>query len=251
MRYQPKIYWEERLRQNFSLKNTGHIGFSLLYNNWSYKAKVRALQKVLSNLEVNCEGKSVLDIGCGTGFWIEFYKAKGATSLVGFDITNISIEKLKEKFPQLEFYELDIGEDEINLNRRFDIINVFDVLYHIRDDLKFEKAISNIAKMSKKGSYIFITDSLIDKCEAENVTFRSLATYNEEFRRNRLKFVEVAPLFYLLNRPYPCLLQVIKFGLIKTKFNIDDIMAPILYYLDKVFLSLKRSNLKLIVCVKE
>jgi SAM-dependent methyltransferase len=251
MHYRPKIYWEERLRQSFSLKNTGHIGFTLLYNNWSYKAKVGVLQKVLSNLKINCEGKSVLDIGCGTGFWIEFYKSQGATSLVGVDITNISIEKLREKFPELEFYELDIGEDEINLNGRFDIINVFDVLYHIRDNLKFEKAISNIAKLSKQGSYIFITDSLIDKSEAEYVTFRSLATYKEQFERNRLRFIEVAPLFYLLNRPYPCFLQIIKFGLIKTKFNIDDIMAPILYYLDKVFLSLERSNLKLIVCVKE
>ncbi len=251
MSYEPKSYWEERLRQNFSLKHTGHIGFNLVYNKWAYKAKVRVLKKALNCLKINCEGKTVLDIGCGTGFWIEFYKSNGAASIVGVDITSISIGKLKEKYPQFEFCELDIGDEEINIDRRFDIVNVFDVLYHIKDKLKFGKAMSNIAHLSKKGSYIFMTDSLIDRSAADYITFRSLSTYEEEFKRNSLRLKGVAPLYYLLNRPYPFLLEGIKFALLKTKFNIDDIMAPILYYLDKVLLSLQRSHLKLIICVKE
>ena len=251
MSYEPKSYWEERLRQSFSLKHTGHIGFSLVYNKWSYKAKARVLENALSGLNINCKGKAVLDVGCGTGFWVEFYKSNGAASIVGVDITSISIEKLKEKYPQFEFYELDIGDTEINIDRRFDIVNVFDVLYHIKDKLKFRKAMSNIAHLSKKGSYIFITDSLIDRSEAEYVTFRSLSTYEEEFKRNSFRLIGVTPLYYLLNRPYPFLLEGIKFALLITKFNIDDIMAPILYYLDKVLLSLERSHFKLIICVKE
>ncbi len=249
MIYEPKSYWEERLRQNFSLKHAGHIGFNLVYNKWLYKAKVRVLENALNDLKINCEGKTVLDIGCGTGFWIEFYKSKVAASIVGVDITSISIKKLKRKYPQFKFYKLDIGDDEINIDRKSDIVNVFDVLFHIKDDLKFRKAMSNIARLSRIGSYIFITDLLLDRNEVEHVTFRSLSTYEEEFKRNSLRLIGVTPIHYLLNRPY--IFEGIKLTLLKIKVSLDDIMAPIFYYLDKVLLSLERSNLKLIICVKE
>ena len=251
MSYEPKSYWEKRLRENFSLRQTGHLGFNLAYNKWLYKVKVRILQETLNSLRIDCKGKSVVDIGCGTGFWVEFYKSKGATPIVGVDVTSISIERLKEEYRQLEFRELDIGEANINIDRRFDIVHVFDVLYHIKGRSNFRNAISNVAHLSNVGAYIFITDSLIDKCESEHVFFRSLTTYEEEFRRNSLRLIEVIPLYYLLNRQYPFLLKAIKFALLKIKVNIDDVMAPVLYGLDKVLLSLKRSNLKLIICAKE
>jgi SAM-dependent methyltransferase len=251
MSYEPKSYWEKRLKENFSVRHTGHVGFNLVYNTWSYKVKVRILEETLNCLKIDCDGKSVLDIGCGTGFWIEFYKSKGATPIVGVDISSISIERLKGEYPQLEFFELDIGEADINIDRRFDIVNVFDVLYHIKDRWKFSNAISNVAHLSNVGSHIFITDALIDKSESEHVFFRSLTTYEEEFKRNSLRLIEVIPLYYLLNRQYPFLLKAIKFALLKINVNIDDVMAPILYGLDKVFLSLNRSHLKLVICAKE
>jgi SAM-dependent methyltransferase len=251
MSYEPKSYWGKRLKGDFSLAQTGHLGFSLVYNKWSYKAKVRVLEKTLNDLKINCQGKSVLDIGCGTGFWIEFYKSKGADPIVGVDITGIGMERLMEEHPQLEFFELDIGEVDIDLDKRFDIVNVFDVLYHIKDRSKFGHAISNIAHLSNTGSHIFMTDALIDKCEYEHVFFRSLKTYEEELKRNGLRLVEVIPLYYLLNREYPFLLKAIKFALLKIKVNMDDVMAPIIYGLDKVLLSLNRSHLKLVISAKE
>jgi len=111
--------------------------------------------------------------------------------------------------------------------------------------------VSNIANLSKIGSYIFITDSLLDRNEAVHVTFRSLSTYEEEFKRNSLRLIGVTSLYYLLNRPYPSLMEGIKLAFLKIKVDLDDIVAPILYYLDKVLLSLERSHLKLIICVKE
>jgi SAM-dependent methyltransferase len=251
MNYEPRSYWEKRLKENFSVRHTGHVGFNLVYNKWSYKVKVRILEETLDNLKIDCKGRSVLDIGCGTGFWVEFYKSKGATPIVGVDVASISIERLREKYQQLEFWEADIGETKINIDRRFDIVNVFDVLYHIKDRSKFGNAISNIAQLSNVGAYIFITDSLIDKSEFEHVFFRGLPTYEEELKRNNLRLVEIVPLYYLLNTQYPLILKAIRFALLKIKLNIDDVMAPILYGLDKVLLSLNRSHLKLIICAKE
>src|SRR3972149_6487876 len=109
MSYEPKSYWEERLRQSFSLKHTGHIGFSLVYNKWSYKAKARVLENALSGLNINCKGKAVLDVGCGTGFWVEFYKSNGAATRVGVDTPGRRWEQSYEFSAQCEFYELDIG----------------------------------------------------------------------------------------------------------------------------------------------
>lgn len=206
---------------------------------------------MLDCLKINCEGRSVLHIGCGSCFWIELYKSKGATPIAGVDITSTNTERLKDEYPQERFHEMDVGEPEIKTGGRFDAVNVFDVLHHIKDRSKFGNAISNMAHISNAVSYIFITDALIYKSESEHVFPKSSATYEEELNRNGLRLQEVIQLYYLLNREYPFLLKAIKFALLKIKLNIDDVMGPIIYDLDKVLLSNNRSHLKLLICVKE
>jgi ubiquinone/menaquinone biosynthesis C-methylase UbiE len=47
-------------------------------------------------------GRHVLDVGCGTGFFTEFYLEHGAR-VTGLDITEARSMRLRERFPQAEF----------------------------------------------------------------------------------------------------------------------------------------------------
>lgn len=203
-RYKPREYWEKRLRSGFTLKDVGNIVFDANYNKYLYKLQLGALKKVIAKHGIRLPGARVLDVGCGTGFFSEFY-IKGLAEVTGIDITEFSIQSLRETMPDGRFITLDISSDSlydhIVNGERFDIINVFNVLYHIVDDDKLRKAVKNITDCLKSGGYIFITDNLGEKdfSPAEHVRFRSLESYNDLFR-NRIDIVDTLPLYHFMNR---------------------------------------------------
>ncbi|MCA9810813.1 MAG: class I SAM-dependent methyltransferase [Candidatus Dadabacteria bacterium] len=202
--YKPREYWEKRLRSRFTLKGVGNIIFDANYNEYLYKLQLGALKKAIAKHEIRLPGAKVLDVGCGTGFFSKFY-IDGLSEVTGIDITEFSIQSLREMMPDGRFVTLDISSDnlydQIVEGERFDIINVFNVLYHIVDDDKLRNAVENLTTCLKSGGYIFITDNLGEKdfSPAEHVRFRSLESYNEIFR-NRINIVDVLPLYHFMNR---------------------------------------------------
>ena len=247
MTYNPKTYWQERLSEKFRLSGVGYAGFSEYYNKWLYKAKIRTLKKALLLLQIDLYDKSVCDIGVGTGFWIDFYRSQKVKEIVGVDIASVSIENLKQKYPEYNFIEADISSNSVvsKVNCKFDVLNVFDVLYHIVDDKLWKQAIRNICSLTKSNGVIFISDM----CEsrsikvAEHVKFRSKKKYEKILAENGFEIITILPLYFFLSRPI--------FGKIHPLLiKIDNLFAPIYYYLDGFLLSYKRSNLKLIIAKK-
>jgi 2-polyprenyl-3-methyl-5-hydroxy-6-metoxy-1,4-benzoquinol methylase len=61
---------------------------------------------------------------------------------------------------------------------KFDVVNVFDALYHVVNDTKFEQAIQNICELTKHNGFIFFTDVMkSDVRTAQHVKLRSQQTY--------------------------------------------------------------------------
>lgn len=250
--YNPKDYWEKRLSKRFQLSGAGCLGFSEYYNKWLYKAKIRTLKKAVLSQQINIHDKTVCDMGCGIGFFVDFYKLYGAKDIVGVDVTRISIENLKVKYPEYFFIEQDISSPFLvsEIDRKFDILNVFDVLYHIVDDKAFRQAIVNISNLTKDDGFILITDL----CRSRNINFekhvkpRSRDIYEVVLEENGVKVLAIYPLYYLLNRPI--------LGRLTSRFSrkigimIDNLFAPIYYIWDGIFLSEERNNLNLMVARK-
>lgn len=246
MVYNPKNYWEKRLSDGFVLSKVGHIGFSEYYNKWLYKAKIRALKKALSLYRIEIDNKTICDIGCGTGFFVEFYKHLRARDIIGIDITSTSVKNLKLKYPEYNFIKADISSNSVvsKVNRKFDILDIFDVMYHITDDKLFNQAIANIYRLTNPGGFVLITDRFCSKNiqPAEHVKFRSKKTYENVLSKNGFEIITILPLYYLLNRPI--------FGKFHhSGIKADNLFAPIYYFLDKLFIS-QKGNLKLIVVKK-
>jgi 2-polyprenyl-3-methyl-5-hydroxy-6-metoxy-1,4-benzoquinol methylase len=247
MTYNPNDYWQVRLSRRFNLSGVGHFVFNEHYNKWLYKAKKRTLEKILLLHGIVINDKTICDMGCGTGYFVDFFHERGVKDIVGVDISTTSIVSLNKKYPQYLFIRRDISSYLLVsvINRQFDILNAFDVLYHIIDDKSLRTAISNMSHLTKEGGFIFISDLLgknnIDA--AEHVKFRSKEMYEKLFEENSFEIMDIYPLYYFLNRPI--FAKIGSFGL-----SIDNLCAPLYYYLDSFFLTSKKSNLNVIIAKK-
>jgi hypothetical protein len=128
------------------------------------------------------------------------------------------------------------------VNRKFDILNIFDVMYHITDNELFNQAIVNISKLISSNGFIFITDrcGLKNINPAEHVKFRNREIYEKILMENGFEIISILPIYCLLNRPI--------FGQFHhLGIKIDNLFAPIYYYFDGFLLLHNRSNLNLIV----
>jgi 2-polyprenyl-3-methyl-5-hydroxy-6-metoxy-1,4-benzoquinol methylase len=210
MTFDPKRYWEERIQKLCNLEGVGCEGRSEIWNNFLYKSKVRAINRALNNLHLDITGYKVLDIGCGVGFWIDYFLGKNAISITGIDITSSAIEFCKSKYSDLTSVKLicgDIGDKNFhqkNING-IDIVTAFDVLYHITDDENFFTAINNIAQTLKSGGYLILTDILSKSEEKisqqQHVRWRSYWKYKEVLKQNGLEIIYLAPVYCLLHSP--------------------------------------------------
>ncbi len=248
MTYNPGDYWEKRLSQRFSLSRVGNISFSERYNVWCYKAKAKKLENALFLNGIDVKGKAVCDIGCGTGFYTDFYSRRGAKNIVGIDITKVSVENLKKKYPNHLFIQGNIAFPRIlnKISLKFDIINIIDVLYHITEDSAFNQALLNIFSLLKQEGFLIFSDTWNHRnvrC-AEHVRTRNNEAYERVFRENGIAILGVYPVFHLLNWPL--------FGRIPFPYFyiIDNVLAPIYYCMDQVWVPPARSNLTMIIARK-
>lgn len=253
--YNPKVFWEKRLSKNFSLKGVGCAGFSYNYNKWVSKAAKESLNKILNG---SLKGKKILDIGCGTGYYIGYYLSKGATDISGLDITEESITNLKKKYPHLKFFNADISQ-KIPSNRKYDIITAIAVLYHVVDNDKFENSIRNIRKLAKKGSLIIIQDGFLKKHQppkaGTHCYFRDYESYKKILKKNGIEIIKKVPTFYFLNTPFDISnsmmrraalsLWNITMSIFAKNEIIGNILGFVLYYLDRIMLKMVNDSISL------
>lgn len=212
MNFDPKQYWEERLKKHCGLEGVGCEGRSATLNQFLYRAKTRTMNRALSRLPLALVSSNLrmLDIGTGTGFWIDYFLAKGIKSITAVDIAPAAVKFLKEKYCSLEtmnFVCADAGGDEFSEGVRpmFGLVIAMDVLYHIIENEKFCATIRNIARVLEPGGYLFLTDILSSSKEAmspqQHVHWRPLTVYKRELEKNSLDIVYLAPVYTLLQSP--------------------------------------------------
>jgi 2-polyprenyl-3-methyl-5-hydroxy-6-metoxy-1,4-benzoquinol methylase len=229
--YSPKSYWEDRLRRRFDLTGVGHIGFGPAYNRWLYASKRRCIEKYFDGVDLH--GKSVLDVGCGTGFFVRWYLEKGA-SVTGIDITETSVARLREQF-EAEFFMQDISACDYVPRRKYDVVNMWDVVYHIVDDHSYERVAENLAASMASGGVLLMTDCF--NCEsdlqiADHVKYRCAKTHTAALARAGFESVELHFLYNLMNRRISIPI-------------VDDWLGALYYWLDGAATRIPANNLAL------
>ncbi len=108
-----KSYYETNMAKG--LPEYGILGWE------SAQAQQLRFDMLLSSVEL--EGKSLLDVGCGTGNLLEYIESKGIhVSYTGVDILEKMIEQAKSKKLDAKFHHVDIFKNNIFDDKSFDVI---------------------------------------------------------------------------------------------------------------------------------
>ncbi len=199
MSYDPRAFWEQRLSDQFDLRGTGETGLSLAYNRACYELRRTVLDRALRESGVDPRDRTVLDVGCGTGFFTAYYLGRGAR-VTGLDLAPTAIERLAKRHPDARFVLADVSESVPA--GTWDLVNAFDVLYHITDDARWERAVANLALAVALQGSLLLTDTFAEapaRAQAHNVT-RPLSRYRDLLAARGLEVQALYPTHVLLNR---------------------------------------------------
>ncbi len=204
--FDARDYWESRLSQHFSLTGVGYRRLGLRFNQWMYRVRARVFARVAGSLGVNWSTARVLDVGAGTGFYVEQWHGLGARSVTGFDITAKAVEELSRRFPQDRFRQVDIGQPpdpSLVADGPYDAVSAMDVLFHIVDDGQYAQAFQTIAALLRPGGWFLWSDNFLrhETERVEHQVSRRLEESERLVREAGFEIVGRVPMFVLMNYP--------------------------------------------------
>ena len=103
------------------------------------------INTILDNAGVT-EGKTVLDVACGTGVLIPDYRKRKVASVTGIDISPKMAELAQAKFPQPEIRILCGDVETTDFGEKFDCIVVYNAFPHFPEPERLIKTLSGLLK---------------------------------------------------------------------------------------------------------
>jgi 2-polyprenyl-3-methyl-5-hydroxy-6-metoxy-1,4-benzoquinol methylase len=148
-----RAYWEKHFEAGVSLSTTGWLGLGSAFNKWMYRVRRARFLEVVPKF-LDTRRSNVLDVGSGSGFYLDLWKELGAMSVTGSDFTTAAVQRLKET-AGTPIEQLDITGNVGAFGRPFNALSAMDVLYHIVEDDKYQKAFDNFWSLLKPGGMLF------------------------------------------------------------------------------------------------
>lgn len=90
----------------------------------------------LASMKLPLSGRSVIDVGCGTGRLTEFLRQQGA-NVFGVDGREDNIRQMRLFYPAVGAEVVDLETDDLLKYGPFDIVFCYGILYHLCDPLHF------------------------------------------------------------------------------------------------------------------
>ncbi len=198
-----KSYWESRLAENFNDRGVGDIGLPESYNRFLYRVRRQVFKRALKLARLDVANAKVIDFGSGTGFYIRNWMETGCKDLCGSDLTEVAVKNLSSEFPTVSFQQIDIGAERIPVApSSYDAASCFDVLFHVVDDVCYDRAILNIATSLKKDGVFLYSDNLLLRAfDVTHQVGRTEATIVEKLKEHGFEIEARIPMFVLMNDP--------------------------------------------------
>lgn len=189
--YRAEAYWAQRhARYGFDLRGVGHNGLSAADNERMYRQARETFLAACRAEGIRPPNCSVLDIGCGTGFYAEVMRDEGVTRYTGVDIADTLLPDLRRRFDSYTFRKLDVSVEPIE--GEYDLVIMIDVTQHITSDAKFAFAMRNVREHLAADGVFVVTSWLRPKTRLTFYeTARPMEVYREAFEGFR--FSQRAP----------------------------------------------------------
>ena len=199
--YDARAYWSA-LHQEGGLQAVGQSGLPESFNRWLYRiGRANVVRFLRAHDARGLRGATVLDVGSGTGFWIDVWSAIGAARIDGVDLIDEAVDALRQRYPGSTFASGDIADPGLTLPRdTYDAVMIMNVLLHIVEEERFAAAAARLAAAVRPGGRVFLAEPALirptsirpPKPGATSVA-RPLARYREVFEASGLQMIAVGP----------------------------------------------------------
>lgn len=251
MKFDPKIYWDDRLKKEYNLLGVGDISLTRNYNKWSYKITRIYLKRLINKYLKSDEGV-VLDIGSGTGFVIDILLTR-FKKIKSIDISKTAVENLKKKYQNFDsvFYELNVGEQKLPFEKdSIKLVTAASVLYHIVHDDQLSFLLKNIHHVLNKDGFFIFSENFIHKSKYDLIhqKVRTLESYEQILKDNGFQIIERSPNYVLFNDPVDSKNAILpKFWhyitiLSKKSIFFDSIIWPILFPIELILVRILKES---------
>jgi SAM-dependent methyltransferase len=193
--------WNDRYSE-FSLSESGWFNAGEALNARIYACKRQALRRSIAALGLTVDRRwSVLDAGCGQGYFANFYRAEyPLTSYLGVDISDRAVAHLRRTVAGAEFEVADLCHRDESDSRTFDLVQSLEVLHLILDDDMVVRAVDNMARRLKPGGAVLLTAALPEETVQREgyLRYRSRAFWQAAIASLGLRLTAERPMYYWL-----------------------------------------------------
>jgi SAM-dependent methyltransferase len=202
--FDPRAYWERRLADDWTLRGVGFRRMGKRFNGWAYRRRGERFEALVQEFVPERNELRVLDVGSGTGFYLDAWRRLGVKDVSGLDITAAAVNRLRDKFPDVDIHHGDISDDLGALEAgSFDVVTAMDVLFHIVDLQRFAAALKNIGALLRPGGLFIWSDLFLHGPEIvqEHIAIRSLYRIETMLDDARFDICGRRPMFFYMNEP--------------------------------------------------
>lgn len=126
--------------------------YDLIYSNRDYKTLAKYIKKIIKKNK-KTKGKEFLEVACGTGKYLEYFKKD--FNCTGLDINKDMLKIAKKKFPRIKFVKGNMIS--FNLNKKFDVVAcLFSSIGYVKTYSNLKKTIRTFFKHLKPGGVLII-----------------------------------------------------------------------------------------------
>ena len=128
-----------------------------------------------------------MDIGSGSGHWIDFYKSLGSFRTIGIDVSLSSFNYLKDKYsnqPDISILHGKAFDLLSQFDGSFSVVNAIGVMFHIVSDSELIDTINKIASVLKRDG-LFIVSGQFGYLNGLNVQIDRNGHINKRLRSKK------------------------------------------------------------------
>lgn len=130
-----------------------HWGYFHTFSSKDYDHKAKIYSRRFRDVLPSDKQAAILDVACGTGFFLYFLKKDGYTNIKGIDISAEQLEisrKMGIEVEKADLFEFLAGQPE-----KFDMIVAFDIIEHLTKD-EVMKFLDSIHGALKRGGTVLV-----------------------------------------------------------------------------------------------
>jgi len=172
----PEEFWNTRHQSTDEWRSGGDKGLSIASNKSFYFHRLGLLVSLMDEFQFN-DRLRILDAGCGKG-WLSDLLSSIGHEVTGIDTSQTAIDICRRhrsgRFVRVPLHDFsDVAG--------FDVIVLLDVMFHILDDLIWERSLRNLAANLRSNGIMIIADTPVTtrQISGNYIVYRPLTQYEK------------------------------------------------------------------------